>query len=116
MADGSSNPSDLLRGLEILRSAFVAPGSAADSLPAAVARAGEVRDAIDRLTDEVATLNKHVERALPVIESFERQFERALPVLESIKRAERGIQQAMRRTFWPGREAPGEADSAGGEG
>jgi hypothetical protein len=109
--EGSSNPSDLLRGLEILRSAFVAPGSAADTLPAAVERAGEVRASIDRLTEEVAKLNRHVERALPVIESFERQFERALPVLESIKRAENGIQQIMRRTFRRPPEAPGDADS-----
>src|ERR1700758_4074187 len=58
------NPSDLLRGLEILRSAFVPSGNVGDSLPAAVERAGEVRAAIDRLTDEVATLNAHVERAL----------------------------------------------------
>jgi hypothetical protein len=111
----SNNPSDLLRGLEMLRSAFVSPGNVSDSLPAAVERAGEVRASIDRLTDEVATLNRNVERALPVIESFERQFERALPVLESIKRAEQGIQQMMRRTFWRSRNPPGEEDSTGGE-
>ncbi len=116
MPEGSSNnPSDLLRGLEMLRSAFVSPGNVSDSLPAAVERAGEVRASIDRLTDEVATLNRNVERALPVIESFERQFERALPVLESIKRAEQGIQQMMRRTFWRSRNPPGEEDSTGGE-
>jgi hypothetical protein len=113
--EGSSNPSDFVRGLEMLRSAFVSPGNVSDSLPAAVERAGEVRESLDRLTEEVATLNRNVERALPVIESFERQFERALPLLESIHRAERGIQQMMRRTFRRVREVPGDEDSAGGE-
>ena len=115
MPEGSSNPSDLIRGLEILRGAFVSGGNVGDSLPAAMERAGEVRAAIDRLTDEVAILNRHVERALPVIESFERQFERALPLLESIKRAEHGIQQVMRRTFRRAPQSPGEADSTGGQ-
>jgi hypothetical protein len=113
MAEGPSNPYDLMRGLEILRSAFASPGTVGDSLPAAVERAGEVRESIDRLTEEVANLNRNVERALPVLESFERQFERALPVLESMKRAEQGIQQMMRRTFRRGKDAPGDEDSPG---
>jgi hypothetical protein len=114
--DDPSNPSDLVRGLEILRSAFAAPGSLGDSLPLALERAGEVRESIDRLTEEVATLNRHVERALPLLESFERQLGRTTALLESFRQAERGIQQLLRRGIWRPRDAPGEADSAGGEG
>jgi len=114
MPDGPSNPYDILKGLETLRSVFTSPAGAVDSLPAAVARAGEVREAIDRLTEEVAALNRNVERALPVIESFEQQFGRVLPLVESIKRAERGIQRVVRRGTGGTHKAPGEEDSTSG--
>jgi hypothetical protein len=112
MPEGPSDPFDLVRGLEMLRTAFGSSATAADALPAAVERAGEVRTSIDRLTAEVAALNANVERALPVLEAFQRQFERALPALETIKRAETGIQQVMRRAFKRPPDAPGEPDAS----
>lgn len=113
-ADGPSNPYDLLKGLEVLRSAFATSGTVSDSLPAALERAAEVRESIDRLTAEVATLNRHVERALPVVESFENQFGRVLPLLESIMRAERGIQRVIKRGI-KGVQDSGKQDPPGGE-
>ena len=103
--------SSVLRGLDALRSAIVAPGNVGDSLPRAVDRAAEITDAINRLTDEVAKLNDQVERALPVIESMEQQFKRSGPVLDTISQAEKGLAQVLRRTMRP--RGPGETGGAG---
>jgi hypothetical protein len=90
------DPTDILRGLEMIRSALVAPGN--DALPRAVDRATEVTGAINRLTDELAKLNAHVERALPLLESFDQHAKRAVPVIESIQQAETGF-LSLRRTI-----------------
>jgi hypothetical protein len=98
---------DLLRGLEMLRSALVAPGNVGDSLPRAVDRAAEVTDAINRLTDEVARLNANVERALPVFESIDEHVKRSIPMVESLQQAESGV-----LTLWRSmRRAAREGDS-----
>ena len=92
------DPSDLVRGLDALRSALGAPGNVGDSLPRAVERAGEVTAALHRLSDEVAKLNAHVERALPLLESFEQHAQRTVPVIESLQQAETGL-LSLRRTM-----------------
>jgi hypothetical protein len=92
------DPSDLVRGLDALRSALGAPGNVGDALPRAVERAGEVTAALHRLTDEVAKLNAHVERALPLLESFEQHAKRTVPVIESLQQAETGL-LSLRRTM-----------------
>jgi hypothetical protein len=92
------DPTDILRGLEMIRSALVAPGNVGDALPRAVDRATEVTGAINRLTDELAKLNAHVERALPLLESFDQHAKRAVPVIESIQQAETGF-LSLRRTI-----------------
>jgi hypothetical protein len=92
------DPTDILRGLEMIRSALVAPGNVGDALPRAVDRATEITGAINRLTDEVAKLNAHVERALPLLESFDQHAKRAVPVIESIQQAETGF-LSLRRTI-----------------
>jgi hypothetical protein len=91
-------PSDLVRGLEALRSALGAPGNVGDALPRAVERAAEVTAALDRLTAEVAKLNLHVERALPLLESFDQHAKRTVPVIESLQQAETGL-HTLRRTW-----------------
>jgi hypothetical protein len=93
------DPSDVLRGLELLRSALVAPGQVGDWLPRAVDQAADVTAAINRLTDEVAKLNAHVERSLPILESVDQHVQRAMPVIESLQ-AEKGflaLRRSMRR-------------------
>lgn len=104
MPDFPVDPSDLLRGLELLRSALVAPGQVGDSLPRAVDRAAEVTSAINRFTDELAKLNAHIERALPIIESLEQQVERAMPVIESLQ-SEKGFLALRRSVRRAAREA-----------
>jgi hypothetical protein len=113
------DPNDILRGLDAIRSALVAPGNVGDSLPRAVDRAAEVTVAINRLTDEVAKLNAHVERALPLIESIDQQVKRSIPVVESLQQAETGVLtlwRSIRRAAREGEvedEPPGAATDRG---
>ena len=102
------DPSDLLRGLEVLRSALVAPGNLGDSLPRAVDRAAEVTAAINRLSDEVARLNANVERALPVLESVDEHVKRSIPVIESLQQAESGVLHLWRSMRRVSREGVGD--------
>ena len=104
------DPSDLLRGLEVLRSALVAPGNVGDSLPRAIDRAAEVTAAINRLSDEVARLNANVERALPIIESVDEHVKRSIPVIESLQQAESGVLQLWRSVRRASREAGAEPE------
>jgi hypothetical protein len=108
------DPNDLLRGLDLLRGALVAPGNVGDALPRAVERAGEITVAINRLTEEVAKLNANVERALPVLESFDEHAKRAVPVIESLQQADTGF-LSLRRTIRRAARENGAEDPLSGE-
>jgi hypothetical protein len=104
VADFPIDPSELKRGLDMIRGALGAPGQ--DALAA-----------LDRLTVEVARLNANVERALPVLESIDQHVKRAMPVVDSFQQAEKGIQalrRSMRRPPSQGPKDPPETTAPGG--